>query len=102
LAQDVMDTAGFHQMAADLNQTKTIDPAYITTVTRVKKVLLATHWPDPLAIQNQAFIPMLDSLAAALQANNGDQAVDAVNAVHAAQHAFSKAIDTWLNGTTAQ
>jgi type II secretory pathway pseudopilin PulG len=102
LAQNVMDSAGFHVMAATLSQTKTIDSAYLTTVNQVKKVLSATQWPAALTDQSKGFIGQLDTLAAALQANNPDQAVTAVNNVHMAQHAFSKAIDDWLSSPTAQ
>ncbi len=102
LAQNVLDTAGFHIMAAKLGETKTIDPSYLTIVTQVKKVLSATQWPDPLAGQEKDFTGQLDALAAALQSNNVDQAVTAVNTVHMGQHAFSSAIDKWLSSAPTQ
>ncbi len=102
MAQYVLDSAGFHIMAAVLKDTKKIDPAYLESVRRAKKVLSNAQLPAELKDQNQAFTGLLDQFAAALEAGKADEAADLANKVHAAQHAYTKAIDGWLSKALAQ
>lgn len=96
MAQYVLDTAGFHDMAETLAATQTVEAGYLGTVTRVRKVLAAAPWPEALAEDGQAFLKDLDALAAALEADNGPEAAKLAEQVHDAQHAFSHEIDHWL------
>jgi hypothetical protein len=102
LAQYFLDSAGFHGMAEVLSDTKKIDATYFGTVSRVAKVLKATTWPAELNDQAQAFIKSLNDFATALSDNNVDQAVEASDVVHDAQHELSHAIDAWLGNAHAQ
>lgn len=96
VAQYFMDTAGFHGMADTISQTRQVDPAYLGTVNRVRKVFASTPWPAALSEQGQAFRSLLDQFAAALEEDNGEQAAILSEQVHDVQHDFSHAIDTWL------
>ncbi len=104
VAQQFMDTAGFHEMATALAETQTIDPTYSSTVTRVHTVLSHTVFPSELNDQAQAFIEMLASFSAALEADNTADAVTLSETVHDAQHELSHAIEHWMGdaqkGTT--
>jgi hypothetical protein len=101
VAQYFMDTAGFHGMAETISETQQVDPAYLGTVNRVHKVLVSTPWPEELKEQGQAFVGLLEDFAAALEADNGEQAVELSDQVHDAQHELSHAIDAWM-GTAGE
>ncbi len=96
VAQYVLDTAGFHGLAEALAETKTVDPAYLSTVTRVKAVLASAPWPPELAEQGEAFVAKLGEFAAALEADNGEEAARLADETHEAQHELSHAISDWL------
>lgn len=98
VAQYVMDTAGFHAMDEALNENQTIDPAYLSVVKRVRKVVAQAPWPETLHEQSGAFVDLLDELAAALDADNGPEAAALAAEAHAAQHDFTHSIDSWLGG----
>jgi hypothetical protein len=95
-AQYVMDSAGFHQMDESLNETKTVDPAYASTVTKVRKVLTHLTWPDELKEEGEAFVVKLTDFQEALEADDGESAATLATEVHEAQHALSHSIDDWL------
>ena len=97
VAQFVLDTAGFHGMAESINTDKKIDPAYLSPVNRVYKVLSHTVWPESLAEQGQAFVALLKDFSAALAADNLEDAITLSDQVHDAQHELSSAIDDWLS-----
>ncbi|MEI6777533.1 MAG: hypothetical protein WCK70_11590 [Chloroflexales bacterium] len=98
VSQYILDTAGFHEIATAISDTQKLDPAYLTTVTGVRKVLVQTTWPADLHDQAQAFIADLDSLAAALTAKDVVAATAASDKVHEAQHELSHALDIELGG----
>lgn len=93
VAQYFLDSAGFHSIATTLAEKKTIDPTYLSTVNRVKKVLTQTIWPKELNDQAQAFIKSLGEFATALTDNKVDDAIKLADTVHDAQHELSHAID---------
>lgn len=96
VAQYVMDAAGFHAMDESLNATQTVDPAYLGTVNRVRKVVVAVPWPEDLHEQSGSFVTLLEEFAAALEADNGPEAAALATELHEVQHDFSHAIDAWL------
>jgi len=96
VAQFVMDSAGFHEIATALSETQTIDPEYFSTVSSVSKVLSETTWPSDLNEQAQAFIESLGTIAAALEADDTAEAVTLSETVHDAQHELSHEIEHWL------
>ena len=97
VAQYFLDSAGFHGMAETLgSDTQKIDPAYLSTVTRVTKVLSQTTWPAELNDQAHEFSGALNTFAAALEADNVDGAIEASDVVHDAQHELSHALDAWI------
>lgn len=100
VAQYVMDTAGFHGMAETLAETKIVDPAYLSTVNRVKVVLASAPWPETLTQQGETFVALLGELAVALEADNGEEAARLAEETHAAQHDLSHAIGAWLGAAS--
>jgi hypothetical protein len=96
VAQYFMDTAGFHGMDVALNDTGVVEPAYLSTVNRVNKVMRATPWPADLHEQAEAFQGLLSELAEALDADDAAAAADLAASVHEAQHDLSHAIDELL------
>lgn len=96
VVQYYLDTAGFHGLAESLATTKKIDPATVTPLTRVKKVLDQAVWPESLKAQSREFLGNLDRLVTALKNKKVDDAIKAADLVHEEQHALSKAIDAWL------
>jgi hypothetical protein len=98
VAQYFMDTAGFHGIDETLNETKTIDPAYLSTVNRVKKVLDQTTWPEELSEPAATLSDVLAQFAEALEADNADEAASLATQAHESQHGLSHAIDAWLGG----
>jgi hypothetical protein len=98
VAQYVMDTAGFHSMDEALQADPTVDPAFLSAVRRVRKVVAATAWPEDLREQSAAFVTLLDEFALALDADDGAAAARLAAEAHTVQHDFSHAIDNWLGG----
>lgn len=96
VAQYVMDTAGFHDMAETLAETKKVDATYLSTVNRVHTVLSNAPWPEELSEQGLAFVSLLEDFAAALEADNGEESAKLADEVHEAQHDLSHAIGEWL------
>ncbi|MBK8419467.1 hypothetical protein [Candidatus Villigracilis saccharophilus] len=101
VAQQFMDSAGFHEMATALSETQTIDPEYFSTVIGVKTVLSHTTWPSELNDQTQSFIESLGAFATALEADNAAEAVELSETVHDAQHELSHEIEHWLGDAQA-
>jgi hypothetical protein len=100
MAQYVMDSSGYHEMAETISNTMTIDPAYLGIVGRGYKVLSETIWPEPLAEQGQAFVVLLKDFSTALQNDNVAEAVELSDQIHEAQHELSHAIDDFLGAAT--
>jgi zinc transport system substrate-binding protein len=98
VAQFFLDSAGFHGIATALSETQTIDPTYLSKVTRVNKVLAQTTWPADLNDAAQVFIESLNTFAAALEADNIAEAVTISETVHDAQHELSHSIDHLMEG----
>jgi hypothetical protein len=96
MAQYVMDTAGFHDMDETLNETKQVDPAYLSAVRRVHKILANTPWPEELHAEAEKFVELLAEFEAALEADDGERAAALATEVHEVQHDFSHAVDEWL------
>jgi hypothetical protein len=98
VAQFIMDTAGFHGMEETLNESGEIDPGYLGTVSRVRKVVANTQWPEPLAPEAASFVAVLAEYAEVLEADDPDAAASLSAEAHEAQHDFSHNVDNWLGG----
>jgi hypothetical protein len=96
LAQNIMDTTGFHDMATTLASSKKIDASYASRVTRTNKVLRQVTWGSALDGDAQTFIKFTGKFADALTAKNVDDAIQVGGTVHDAQHALSHTIEDWL------
>ncbi len=96
LAQNILDTTGFHDVATTLSNTQKIDTSYLSKVNRAKKVLSQTTWPATLDGDAQKFIALIGKFADALSTNNVADAVKLSADAHDAQHALSHSINDWL------
>lgn len=100
IAQHIMDTAGFHDMATTLSNTQKIDTSHLTKINHVKKILGQTKWSAKLDPQAQEFIGTIGKFADAIAASNVKDAIKFSEAAHDQQHALSHAIDEWLINPT--
>jgi len=95
-AQTYVAGAGFHEIAEQLEQTSTIQPAYLDTVRNTLAVLNATPWPADLSAEQQKFVADLKALEAALVANKPADALKMADAVHESEHDLTQATFAWL------
>ncbi|GAB4121758.1 MAG: hypothetical protein Fur005_34650 [Roseiflexaceae bacterium] len=100
VAQYLLDSAGFHDMAEELAANKAIESRYTTTVSRLSKVLKQTTWPADLNEQAAAFLSDLDAFGLALKDGKVDEAIELSEKVHDAQHELSHGIDGTPGGET--
>lgn len=91
--QELIDTAGFHDMAEAIADTQQLEPAYLATVERVADGLAEVSWPDDLKAPAEAFLASLRDLQQALESGDVAAATVASDAVHDTQHELSHAID---------
>jgi len=94
VTQYLLDSAGLHGIAEKLASSKKIDESALTVVTRLKKVLVQTTWPNAVQKKATELIQSLDQLAVALKAGKVDDAIKLSDTVHEEQHDLSKTIDT--------
>lgn len=97
-AEDIIDSAGFHDMAEDLAQATEINPRYAGKVGNVLAAMNAAAWPADTQANVDTFRGDLTALKTALDANDLEAAQTAVEAVHDSQHELSKGTFAWLGG----
>ncbi|GAB4325431.1 MAG: hypothetical protein Kow0010_07930 [Dehalococcoidia bacterium] len=95
-AIDVVDSAGFHDMAKTLAEATEINPRLARTVANVRTVVEGTRWGSALESQAHELAEALAVLEAALTAEDLDGARAAAEAVHDAQHDLSADTYAWL------
>ena len=98
VAQYVMDTAGFHAIDDALSETGEIDPATVSAVAHVARMVASTQWPDELAEDAGHFSEVLMDFEAALSEDDAEAATPLAGMAHDHQHDLSAAITTWLSG----
>jgi len=101
VTQYLIDTAGFHAIDSELEQTGEIQAGYLGTVGRVSKLVEHTAWPAELEEPAARFQAALTALLEALEGEESAAAAEAASEAHAAQHDLSHAIDNWLSGDEA-
>jgi hypothetical protein len=65
-------------------------------VTRARKVVANTTWPEELDADADSFADILVVFSESLEADDVDAATRLAIEVHEIQHDFSHAIDNWL------
>ena len=98
VAQYMMDTAGFHSIDDALTETGEIDPAHVSAVTRVARVVASVHWPHDLAEGADHLLEVLTEFQAALGEDDAEAATPLAGMAHEHQHDLSAAITGWLSG----
>lgn len=96
VTQYLIDTAGFHAIDVELEETGEIQPGYAGTVRRIQKLVDQTPWPEELRTDVEAFSQALAELRRALEDGDAERAVELAGRVHSAQHDLSHGIDGWL------
>ncbi len=97
IAQYYLDSAGFHDIAEALADSKTVEPEYLPVVQRVVKLLGQVRWTPELQDEGEAFVGTLNEFAAALREERVDDAIALGDTVHDAQHDLSHAIDEQMS-----
>jgi 4-alpha-glucanotransferase len=92
----LLDTAGFHEMDESINQESTIQPEYAGTVSRARRMVALTAWPEDLHESAAALGETLEAYAAALADDDVDAAKPLATQAHEQQHELSHAAGDWL------
>lgn len=96
-AQDMIDTAGFHDMAKDIGEATEINPRWASKVGNVLAVTNAADWSDQSQEAATKFIADLEALKTALDAGDLEGARTASEALHDSQHDLSHATYDWVS-----
>lgn len=96
-AQDMIDSAGFHDLAKEMAEATEINPRWSSKVGSVITVTKAADWSDDVKGEVGAFVADLESLQTALDAGDLEGAAAAAEAVHDSQHDLSKATYSWVS-----
>jgi outer membrane murein-binding lipoprotein Lpp len=92
----LLDNAGLHAIDEGLQEADEIDASYLGVIQRIRGVVAATPWPEELQAQATALVETMDSLAAALEADDLEAARAGATETHEVQHEFSHAVGEWL------
>lgn len=98
VAQYIMDTAGFHRIDEALTETGEIDPSFVSTVTRVARIVGSTQWPDDLSESAAHLLEVLTEFQSSLAEDDAEGATPLAGMAHDHQHDLSAAITAWLSG----
>lgn len=102
VTQYYMDSAGFHDIAVNLEQENNIRPDYLPAILRIQALISHTTWPSDLSGQSQSFNSLLADFVTSLETSNLDSAIDAARKAHDAQHDLSHEIDHWIEEKAKQ
>lgn len=95
-AQDIIDSAGFHDMAKELAEATEINPRYASKVGSVLAAVRVAAWDSGLRTDLATVVADLEALKAALDAADLEAARAAAEAIHDSQHDLSDATYAWL------
>lgn len=95
-AIDVIDSAGFHDMAKALAEATEVNARDATKAGNVLAVTKATTWPEAIRAEEASFVTDAQALKDSLDRKDLTQARTAVEAVHDSQHDLSQAFYAWL------
>ena len=93
-----MDTAGFHAIDEALSEAGEIDPATLSVVARVMRVMAGTQWPQELSDGAEHLHDVLMDFEGALRDDDAEAAAPLAGMAHDHQHELSTAISSWLSG----
>ncbi len=91
-ALQVIDSAGLHEMDEDLQKATEINPRYLGTIRKVKRVVIGTAWPTPLKDKVEAFKITLIEIETALTDNDLTASREATRKLHLTYHPL---VDAW-------
>ena len=99
LATRVMDEAGFHEVQESIAEGE-IPAEAATTALRMRALVLATDWPDPLADGAEQLATTLADAAAVYDVGDPASALPNAESVHDTQHEFSGLTWSWIGEET--
>jgi hypothetical protein len=88
---DMIDSKGFHSIDTEMQRATEIPPQLAGTIRNVRRTVIGTRWPEPVAQQAEAFKHALEEFEQALDANALAAAKAAAIEAHETQHALSDA-----------
>jgi plastocyanin len=93
---DMIDSAGFHDMATNIAAGE-ISSRYLGTVQNVLTVVDAVEWPNSLLTEAASFRSALSDLVTDLTENDEEAAIESSEAAHHTQHDLSHGVYEWLS-----
>jgi hypothetical protein len=95
-AIDLIDAAGFHDMAKAMAQATEVNARDATTVANVLAATRATTWPEALKAEQVKFVADAETLKRSIDGKDLAAARTAAEAIHDSQHDLSKGFYAWL------
>lgn len=97
-ALEPLDPLRYHELDALIRNEARVPTAAIVWAERARQSLRWVDWPGDLAGHVEQYVEWLDSLLAALLANDAEAAAEPSRIVHALAHTFEAALEAWLDG----
>ena len=97
-ALEPLDPLRYHELDAVIRNEARVPTAAIVWAERARESLRWVDWPSDLAGHVEQYAEWLDSLLAALLADDAEAAGEPSRIVHALAHTFEAALEAWLDG----
>lgn len=97
-ALEPLDPLRYHELDALIRNEARVPTAAIVWAERARQSLRWVDWPGDLVGHVEQYAEWLDSLLAALLADDAEAAVEPSRIVHALAHTFEAALEAWLDG----
>lgn len=97
-ALEPLDPLGYHELDGVIRNEARVPTAAIVWAERARQSLRWVDWPSDLAGHVEQYAEWLDSLLAALLADDAEAAAEPSRIVHALAHTFEAALEAWLDG----
>ena len=97
-ALEPLDPLRYHELDALIRNEARVPTAAIVWAERARESLRWVDWPSDLAGHVEQYAEWLDSLLAALLADDAEAAGEPSRIVHALAHTFEAALEAWLDG----
>lgn len=97
-ALEPLDPLRYHELDGVIRNEVRVPTAAIVWAERARQSLRWVDWPGDLAGHVEQYAEWLDSLLAALLADDAEAAAEPSRIVHALAHTFEAALEAWLDG----
>ena len=97
-ALEPLDPLRYHELDGVIRNEARVPTAAIVWAERARQSLRWVDWPGDLTGHVEQYAEWLDSLLAALLADDAEAAAEPSRIVHALAHTFEAALEAWLDG----